>query len=281
MFDAILEGLPVILLVAATAVLYGMGARIARRNRPHGILPGWRIACFGAGLIVLLVALVGPVDTLADDRFSMHMTQHVLIMVLAAPLLAVGAPVTVLVLCLSRGARKKVAVPVLRSRVARLALSPAFALSLFTIVLWGSHYPGIYDAAARNQGLHDLEHLSYLLAAALLWSVVFGFDFGPKRPDHSGRLLMLFAMMAVTSILGLVLTSTPRALYPYYVHAADRIGISPLGDLHLGGVIMWICGMVTTVSAMVPVLLAWLAEDERRTVHAQLRAADRAPTTGR
>lgn len=281
MFDAILEGLPVLLLVAGTAVLYGLGARTARRHRPRSILPGWRIGCFSAGLVVVLIALVGPIDTLADDRFSVHMTQHVLIMMLAAPLLAVGEPLTVLVLCLSRDARKKVAVPVLRSRVARMALSPGFALALFTIVLWGSHYPGIYDAAAGNQGLHDLEHLSYLLAAALLWSVVFGFDFGPKRSEHAGRLLMLFGMMAVTSILGLVLTSTPRPLYPYYVHAARDIGISPLGDQHLGGVIMWICGMVITVSAMVPVLLAWLAEDERRTVHAQLRAGDHAPTVGR
>ncbi len=278
--DHLVEGLPVIVLVAVAAALYGAGGRIARRGRPRSILPTWRMTAFLAGLVVVLGALVGPIDVLADDRFSVHMVQHLLLMMVAAPLLALGAPVTVAVLCLSRTARKKYAVPVLRSRAARVVFSPGFAFCLFTLVLWGTHSPGIYDAAARNQSLHDLEHLSYLVSALLLWSVIFGFDFGAKRPDHPARLLLMFCVMAASAILGLVLTSTPHALYPYYVDAAKEIGISAVQDQHLGGVIMWLGGMVIVVAMMVPVLLSWLAEDERRTVQREARAADHVPSAG-
>lgn len=279
MFDALLEGLPVIVLVAATAALYWAGARVVRR-RSRALLPAWRVASFQAGLAVVLVSLVGPIDSLADDRFSVHMVQHVLLQMVGAPLLALGAPVTVTVLSLSRNARKKIAVPLLRSRAARALLSPLFAFVAFAVVLWGTHYPAIYDAAARNQGIHDLEHLAYLVTALLLWSVILGFDFGPKRDDHPARLFVLLCMMAVSAILGLVLSSSGHPLYPYYVRAAREIHISPLDDQHFGGVIMWVTGMMVGVLASVPVLLSWLAEDERRTVQAQTRAESKASSIG-
>jgi cytochrome c oxidase assembly factor CtaG len=231
-----------------------------------------------AGLLVIAAALVGPIDDIADERFSVHMVQHVLLTMVAAPLLALGAPMTVLLLCLSRNARRRVTGSVLRSRAMHVLLSPASVFCLFIGVLWGSHYPAVYDAAASNQALHDLEHLCYLVTAVLFWSVVFGFEFGPARPAHPGRLLLLFCMMAGTSVLGLVLTSTPRPLYPHYVQASAAAGIAPLGDQHLGGVIMWLVGMVIVAVAAIPVLLSWLAEDERRTVHSEERAAARAPT---
>lgn len=274
------EAIPPLALVAAAAALYGAGVRTIWRNRPRSVLPAWRVACFLLGLLAVAGALVGPLDKAADDRFSAHMTQHVLLTMLAAPLLAAGAPVSVVLLCLSRAARKRIAVPVLRSRVGRVLLSPVFAFFAFIGVLWGSHYPAIYDAAAGNQALHDLEHLCYLATAVLLWSVVLGLEPGPKRAEHAGRLLLLFCLMATTGILGLVLSSTSRPLYPYYVRAARESGISPTNDQHLGGAIMWVCGMVIAVAAMVPVLLSWLAEDERRTAHAQLRAAENAPSLG-
>jgi len=268
-----------VVIVAITAALYGAGARAVRRHPTRAMLPMWRVMSFMLGLLVVMAALVGPIDHGADDRFSVHMVQHLLLMMVAAPLLTLGAPVTVLLLCLSRDARRRVVWPVLRSRAVRVLLSPAPAFCMFVGVLWGSHYPPIYDAAASNQALHDLEHLSYLFVAVLLWSVAFGFDFGPARPEHPGRLLMLFSLMAATGILGLVLTTTPRPLFTYYVRAAPD-GVSPLHDQHLGGVIMWAVGTVIAAVAMIPVLLSWLAEDERRTVQSERRADARAPTVG-
>ena len=174
---------------------------------------------------------------------------------------------------------QKYAVPVLRSRAAQVVFSPGFAFCLFTLVLWGTHSPGIYDAAARNQALHDLEHLSYLVSALLLWSVIFGFDFGPA-PRPPGTAAADVLRDGARAILGLVLTSTPHALYPYYADAAQEIGISAVKDQHLGGVIMWLGGMVVIVTMMVPVLLSWLAEDERRTVQREARAAEHAGSAG-
>ncbi|HET6876155.1 MAG TPA: cytochrome c oxidase assembly protein [Jatrophihabitans sp.] len=271
--------LPIALVVAAAA-LYGAGLRVVWRGRSRSVLPAWRVACFLGGLLIVAAALAGPVDGLADDRFSAHMIQHLLLQMLAAPLLALGAPLTVVLLCMSRTARKRVAVPVLRSRSARVLLSPPFAFCAFAGVLWATHYPAIYDAAASNTGLHDLEHLAYLGTAVLLWSVVFGFDLGPRKLDHPARLVLLFCVMGASAVLGLILSTSARPLYPYYVDAASRIGISALRDQHLGGVIMWVSGMVVVAVASVPVLLSWLAEDERRTVRQETRAADNAPTIG-
>lgn len=275
-----IEAIAPLTLIVAAAALYGAAVRVIRRDRARSVLPTWRVVCFLTGLVVLGIALVGPLDHRADDRFSAHMIQHVLLQVVGAPLLALGAPVTVTVLALSRRARRKVALPLLRSRGARVLLSPLFAFCAFAGVLWGTHYPAVYDLAARNQGVHDLEHLAYLVTAVLLWSVVLGFDFGPKRNDHPVRLLLVFGVMAAGAVLGLILSTSARPLYPYYVHAAREIGISALGDQHLGGVIMWVTGMVVGVLVSVPVLLSWLAEDERRTVHAQMRTAGKAPTLG-
>lgn len=274
-----LESILPLVLVAATAVLYAKGVRTVWRDRGRTVLPAWRAACLGVGLLAVAGALVGPMDSLADDRFSMHMAQHVLLLLVASPLLAVGTPVTVLLMSLPRAARRRTAVPILRSRGARVVLSAQFAFCTFVMVLWISHYPPIYDAAVRNDALHGLEHLAYLTTGVLLWSAVAGLDAGPRRLIYPGRLLLLFLLMASTSMLGLVLTSTDRALYPYYVHAAAGSKVSPVADQHTGGVIMWTVGMVVVVLAVALVLLAWLADDERRTALQEMRAAggDRSP----
>jgi putative copper resistance protein D len=123
----------------------------------------------------------------------------------------------------------------------------------------------------EHQAVHDLEHLLYVLTAVLFWSAIAGLDIGPARLAHPARLLYLFLSMAAMSVLGLVLSGTDRALYPHYVQEARAIGVSAIADQHSGGVLMWLSGMIATVLAMVAVLLAWLAEDERRTVHEDAR----------
>lgn len=266
-----IEALPVLILLAAAGAGYGAAVRVIWRRRGRWVLPPSRVRCFALGLLVLAAALVGPLDDQAGARFSAHMVQHTLLVLVAAPLLVLGTPITVLVLALSPAVRRRTTTPALRSRAAHLLFSPLVAWVAFVVVLCGSHLPPIYDAAVANQGLHDLEHLVYLVTAVLFWMPVVGLDLGRARLDYPARLLYLFLAMAAMAVLGVALSTTHQQLYAYYVHAARADGYSALADQHTGGVIMWIAGMFTVVPAMVAVVLAWMAEDERRTVQLERR----------
>lgn len=266
-----IAALPVLALLAVVACGYGMAVRVSWLRRGRRVVPPARAACFILGLVVIGAALVGPLDDGADERFSLHMLQHVLLVFAAAPLLVLGTPVTVLVLALSAAQRRRTTTPLLRSRVAQYLFSPPVALATFLLVLCGSHLPGIYDAAVANQGLHDLEHLAYLLTAVLFWMAVLGTDLGPARLAHPARLLYLFLAMAAMAVIGAGLSMSTHPLYAFYVAAAHADGYSAIADQHTGGVIMWTTGMVAVVAALPAVVLAWLAEDERRTVRLEQR----------
>jgi putative membrane protein len=266
-----IEALPVLALLAAVGFGYAAGVRRIWRRRGRNVVPPVRVACFGSGLLAIAAVLSGPLDDAADQRFSLHMVQHTVLIFIAAPLLVLGTPMTVLVAALSAQQRRRTTTPVLRSQVARFALSPSFALAAFLVVLCGSHLPAIYDAAVSNQALHDLEHLAYLLTAVLFWMSVLPGDPRPVQASYPARILYLFLAAAAMAVVGVALSMTGSPLYPHYVTEARHGGYSALADQHVGGVLMWTSGMVTVVPAMAVVVLAWLAEDERRTVRFEQR----------
>ena len=266
-----IEALPVLAMLVAVAVGYATAVRLVWRRRGRRVVRPSHVGCFALGLLAVAGALTGPLDHAADERFSLHMVQHTLLVLVAAPLLVLGTPVTVLVLALSAQQRRRTTTPVLRSRVARFVLSAPFALATFLLVLCGTHLPAIYDAAVENQGLHDLEHLAYLLTAVLFWMSVLGTDLGPARLGYPARLLYLFLAMGAMALIGVALSMGRHPLYGHYVDAAREGGYSAIADQHTGGVIMWLAGMVIVIPAMAAVVLAWLAEDERRTVSLEQR----------
>lgn len=265
-----LDRLP-LLLIALAALAYGGAVRRLWQRHGRRCLPAHRAACFGLGLLVAAGILSGPLDAQADERFAAHMVQHVLLMLVVAPLLVLGTPLTVLVLSLSARGRRRLTSPVLRSRVGRWLLSPGFGWASFVVVLCGSHLPVVYDAAVAHEGLHALEHAAYLLSAMLFWSAIAGLDLGPARASHPARLLYLFLTMTVMAVIGEALATADRALYPYYVAADRAAGVSALDDQHAGAVIMWLGGTFTVVPAMALVVLAWMAEDERQTLRREQR----------
>lgn len=263
--------LPLLAALVAAGAGYALAARRIWQRQGRRALPPARLACFMLGLLVLLGALVGPLDDAADERFSLHMVQHILIVLVAAPLLAGGIPVTALVLALPAAVRRRTTTPVLRSAVIRSVFSPSIVLMMFLVVVCGSHVPAIYDAALANQALHDLEHLAYLVSAVLFWMFVLGGDLGLARLSYPARLLYLFFAMTAMAIVGVALTMSNHPLYPYYVTEARAASYSAIADQHSGGVVMWTTGMFTIVPALAVVVLAWLAEDERRTVRFEQR----------
>ena len=231
---------------------------------------------FASGLAVIFVALQSPLDAAVSTSFSAHMVQHLLLTMVAAPLLVLGAPVTLALLSSSRPTRKRL-LSALRSRPVRVVSNPLVAWSLFISLLWATHLTSIYELSLENAGIHALEHLAYLVAALLFWLPVVGIEPSPSGLSHPARILYLFLAMPPMAFLGLALVSANHVLYPAYA-TAEGVGRA-LSDQAAAGAIMWTGTMFLIVPALALVLLDWMRADEKEAarIDARLvRAAEQA-----
>ena len=266
--------------LAAAGALYVRADRRVRRERGGRRFPPSRRREFLAGLAVIFIALESPIDTGSATSFSVHMVQHLLLTLVAAPLLALGAPVTLALLSASPADRRRLSAA-LRSAPVRTLCRPIVAWALFFGVLWGSHLTGLFDASLRSNGIHSLEHAAYLVTAVLFWMQIVGSDPAPRRLSHPARILYLFFAMASMAFLGLALFSANHVLYPTY--AAVEGTAEALADQALGGTLMWAGGMIFIVPALALVMLDWMRVDERaaRRMDARLPAAPLPVSPGR
>ncbi|OZV76955.1 hypothetical protein CA850_25470 [Micromonospora echinospora] len=262
--DEVAGGILAMLLATALALLaagYGRGVHELWDRRGVGdVLPGWRVVAFGTGLLVLLAAQNGPVAALATRGLAGHMTQHMLLLLVAGPLLAAGAAGLPLTLACPAAARRRLA----RLRVTgpgrwlrRPVVVASIAGGLQTVVLWFWHLPVPYVAAERNQVLHVVEHVCFVGSAWLLWAPLLG---APRHrlPAPVGMLLLMGTMLPATA-LGAVLTFAPRPVYPPEVLGAD-----PLADQQLAGLLMWAPMDVVALVATLVTFLRWLSALQRR-----------------
>jgi putative membrane protein len=246
---------------AAIGVVYWVGVR-RLRPRSGGAIGGswwWRRWCFVAGLAVVVAALLPLIDPVVDRSFPLHMTQHLVLMFLAAPLLALGAPGLPLQLALPRGWRRRVAAlrgaRAVRQGRALLTL-PALMLLASTALLCVWHLPDLYNAALENDTVHELEHFSFLVAGGLLWFPLTT----PDRPLDGGRaVLYVFVSGFPTAALGAILTLAPRPIYP------QQTGTGPgaLTAQQLAGVLMWIPSTFFAVLLCAGLMLWWFRGMER------------------
>jgi putative copper resistance protein D len=262
---------PAVLVVGVSAVAYLTADARVRRARGRVPRPRARLA-FLLGLAVVLLALTGPLDAAVETSFPAHMVQHLLLTMIAAPLLLLGAPLT-LALQAWPGRPRRVLLTALHSRPARILVQPVVAGALFFGVLWGVHLTGIYDAALRNQGLHVLEHVALIATALLFWMPVVRADPAPAAPSYPARILYLFVAMAAMAFLGLVLVGARAPIYPTYARVDGTA--RALADQQAAGAIMWAGTMVMIVPALAFVFLGWMRADEReaRRIDARLAGA--------
>jgi putative copper resistance protein D len=262
--------------IALVAVAYVAAVRriaTAHLANPH---PAHRSWLFAGGLAAIGVALLSPVEAYEGQLFSVHMVQHMLLELVAAPLLLAGAPITLVLRVASPGWRRRL-LSVLHSRVVRALAFPVVAWVLFAAVNWGWHFSVLYDQALENQLLHYVQHATFLGAALLFWWPVIGADPSPWRLPHPVRLLYLFLAMPQNSFLGVAIMSASSVLYPHYVTNVRGWGPTPLEDQQLGGVVMWVGGDLIFLAAMAIVVVTWMRHEERRTVRLDARlAAERA-----
>ena len=220
---------------AAAAILYG---RASRRRR----WPARRTASFLTGIGVIVIALQSGIDGYDAQLLSDHMVQHLLLLVVAPPLLLGGRPVLLALRALPAGRRRGFARSLDR---ARRFTGPVPSLGLFAVVILLTHLPAFYDATLRHPGLHDTEHALYILAGLLVWSPLLDGDPVPRhRLNGLGKLAYLIAVMMPMALIGAYLNRHAGLVYPPYGPPARTLGISALNDQAQAGAIMWVAGGV-------------------------------------
>jgi putative copper resistance protein D len=261
--------LPVVL----AALAYWKAADAVDRRHPANPVPRWRRWAWLAGLAVILLAVASPVGYYDTTLFTVHMVQHLLLTLVAAPLLVLAAPITLLLRVASPEARKRWILPVLNSRIVRAISHPWVAWGLFAAVMWFSHFSPLFDAALDDELLHRLEHALYLGSGLLFWWPIVGADPSPHRVSHPGRVFYVALGMPFSSLLGLVIFSARTVLYEHYATLSRAWGMSPREDQALAGGIMWAGGDLVFVIALILAVAMWLRHEERVTIREDARLA--------
>jgi putative membrane protein len=261
----------IVVLVAAGGYL--VAARRVNRPHPRVPIPAWRVAAWLAGLAAILIALASAVDVYAEDLLAVHMVQHLLLAMVAPPLLALGAPVTLLLRIATPRVRHRSILPVLHSRVVRLFASPLVAWPLFAVAMWLTHFSSLYDAALEDPALHIAEHLVYLVTGILFWWPVVAADPIPWRMGYGTRLAYVGLQMPVNAAVGLAIYFAPAVLYPHYALLERSWGPDALTDQQIGGVLMWGVGDLVLLAAIPAIVAAWMRADVRRSHRSDARAA--------
>jgi cytochrome c oxidase assembly factor CtaG len=247
---------------ALAGVAIAAGAYVGRWRRvrlasPRGAsdAPVWRLCCFLGSMTLALVALISPVDALADQLFSMHMVQHMLLLDLV-PILAILGFTKVILRPVTRGLHR------LEQRAGVLA-RPAFAVVLYVAVIWSWHVPEAYDLALRRPAVHALEHASLLVAGSLYWWHLLSPIRSRFRLQGMGAVVYMGSTKLFVGALGMGLAFAPAALYPYYVHHARVWGISAADDQAMAGLIMAVEQSLVMGIALVVLFVRALTESER------------------
>lgn len=254
--------------LAVAAGAYAVGTRRLWRaaGTGRGVTRG-QAACYSAGVAALAVALVSPLDALGESLFWGHMVQHLVLMLVAAPLLALGAPVVPSLWVLGAGSRRRLGLWWHRARVlpglVAVATTPLVAWALHVGVLWAWHLPAVYQAALGNEAIHALEHTSFLGTALLFWWVVLQ-PVGRRRLNHGMSLLYVVTAGIQSGLLGALLTFAGRPFYPAQSSAAAAWNLTPLEDQQLAGLIMWLPAGLVYLAAAGGLFLAWLRTDAAR-----------------
>jgi len=237
-------------------------------------VPRRRSVAFAAGMAALALALLSGVAAYDTTLFSIHMVQHVLLMLVAAPLIALAAPVTLLLRVASPATRRRWILPVLHARVTRALSFPVVAWLAFAGVLWVTHFSPLFDAALEDPLVHDLEHALFLGSALLFWWPAASLDPAPWRMRHPVRALYVFLQMPQNTFLAAVLLNVTTVLYPHYETLARTWGPTPIEDQRLAAGIMWIVGDVVFIVALIAIVFGWMRAEGRDTPRTDRRAAE-------
>jgi putative membrane protein len=248
------------------AAAYGVGVRAAWRHggRGAGFRP-WHVFAFYGGLLALAVALISPLAWLSDVLFSAHMTQHEILMLVAAPLLVFGQPLLALLWAVPARRRAEAAHAVRRPLVLSTwewLTTPLVVFLLHGFALWIWHVPALFEWALHSDAVHAVQHVSFVATAALFWWGMVHGRYG--RAGYGVGVLYVFLTALHSTLLGALLTVAPSTWYRSYEARASHTRIDALADQQLAGLVMWVPSGVIFIVIGLALVAAWLGESERR-----------------
>ena len=266
--------------LALSLALYAVGLlQLWRRAGADRGVRWVHVASFMGAWLVLVVALVSPLDPLGSRLFSAHMIQHELLMIVAAPLFVAGRPLAVWIWAFPQPWRR---------RIGRFFHKPAWrvpwlfvtgtvcAWVLHALALWLWHIPALFELALRNEWVHAFQHFSFLFTALLFWWTVVA---ARSRRDQAIAGVSLFTTMLHMGALGAFLTLASSVWYPTYLGTASAFSLSALEDQQLGGLVMWIPSGLIYIVCLVAIA-ARLLEDKGARPHIRQRVAVERGGTG-
>jgi len=256
----------------AAVVAWSIAVRRVNAHHPASPVPRARTVAFLLGLTAIAFALQSGIEAYDTALFSVHMVQHVLLVLVAAPLIALGAPITLLLRVSRPDIRRRWILPVLHSRPLRAITHPVVAWLLFAGVMWGTHFSPLFDLSLENPAVHDLEHVLFLAVALLFWWPAVGLDPAPWRMPHAGRGLYVFLQMPQNTFLAVVIVFAAAPLYPHYATLQRAWGPTALEDQQIAGSIMWLAGDLLFIAALAAILAGWMRFEERNTARADRRS---------
>ena len=258
-------GGPALAWVLSAVLLYWLGGRKLTPPRSDARRP-WRTAAFFGGLGAIVIALDSPVDGLADKLLWVHMLQHILLLLVAPPLLALARPWNRMWHGFPLGTRRVLAQWVSTGRwsaplraTARILAKPLPSWLLFNLVLLGWHVPAAYDTALNIPVIHASEHFLFFATGLLFWTRVIDSPPWRSRLSEAGRAVYVGSSMVVSWLLAIVLADAGHPLYSSYADLASRPGgLTALADQQLGAGMMWVLGSIPFTIAILSVVYRWL-----------------------
>jgi cytochrome c oxidase assembly factor CtaG len=250
----------------AALALWWIAVRRVNREHPAHPVPRVRTWSWVAGVAVVLVALDSGIGRYDTALFWIHMIQHMLLTLVAAPLLVYAGPITMLLRASSPETRRRRIFPVLHSRVARFLTFPVVSWLLLAVVMWASHFSPLFDAALEDEWIHRFEHAMFLSAALLFWWPVVGPDPTPWRMSPVVKVLYVGLQMPQNTFLALAIYISGVPLYQHYATTVRAWGPTALEDQQMAGGVMWIGGDLIFLTILFLLVIAWMRDEERRMV---------------
>jgi putative membrane protein len=254
----------VLIAFALCAGLYLLGwRRMRREGAAPRVLGRLRPLSFGAGMLAMAAALVSPLDALAEQLFSAHMSQHLLLMLVAPPLLVCGRPVLTWLWAFPLAQRRRIGrwwkhTPALHGSH-DFMMRPPVVWILASVALWFWHIPGPYDWALASEAVHTVEHLCFFLTSLAFWTLTLE-PYSARRQNYGTGLIMVMTFAMHNGLLGALLTFAPTPLYRAY--ATPVFGLSPLEDQQLAGLIMWVPASIVHLATLAALFVGWLSGQE-------------------
>jgi putative membrane protein len=257
---------PVVLVSLALAGwLYARGVRrLWNESAPGQGIRRWEAWAYAGGWLALFVALVSPLHPMGRVLFSAHMTQHEILMLVAAPLLVLGRPVIAFLWALPQNWRRlgQMSKQSWFAGTWRWLTLPLVAWAVHAVALWAWHVPALFEATLDDEWVHTAQHLSFLLSALLFWWAVI--HSRRRLMGYGAAVLYVFTTSIHSGALGALITFAGSLWYPAYQETTASWGLTPMEDQQLGGLIMWVPAGLVYIFAGLMLFAGWLRESEAR-----------------